>query len=203
MPYRKHLNKDKILKAVIKQQESHTLEVRKNMCLHICASIMSQQLSTKVAAVIYARFLNLFKSKNPKPAVILDVSHEQLRSIGLSNSKAVYIKNVCQFFIEHKLTDAKLYKLSNEELIELLTQIKGVGKWTVEMILMFALGREDVFSTGDFGIQKAMIQLYHIQYTNQKDLIEQMIAISNKWSPYRSYACKHLWRYLDVPLIPV
>ena len=114
MPYRKHLNKDKVLKALVKQQGHHVIDKKKNICLQLCASVMSQQLSTKVAAVIFSRFLQLFKTKTPKPQDILAVPHETLRGIGLSNAKALYIKNICRFFIDNKLTDTKLDKLGNE-----------------------------------------------------------------------------------------
>lgn len=198
MSYLKHLNKDKVLKPVIGKVGQLQLEPKSNICLSLCASIISQQLSTKVATVIYERFLALLKSSNPKPASILALSHEGLRSIGLSNSKALYIKNVCQFFIDHKITDARLRKMSNDELIELLTQIKGVGRWTVEMLLIFTLGREDVYSMGDYGLQKAMIKLYNIEHQNPKELSVKIQIISQCWSPYRSYACRYLWRYLDM-----
>lgn len=197
MPYRKHLSKDKNLKALIKKHEARSLLIKKNILLSICGSIIGQQLSTKVAAVIYNRFLQLFKNKSPKAADILAVPHETLRSIGLSNSKATYVKNVCDFFVANKLTDTRLSKMTDEELMTLLTQIKGIGQWTVEMILMFAMGREDVFSTGDLGIQKAMIKLYRIEYSNKKDLEQKMMAIAINWSPYRTYACLHLWESLD------
>ena len=108
-----------------------------------------------------------------------------------------YVQNVAAFCFEHKITDKKLHKLSNEEIIELLTQIKGVGKWTVEMLLMFSLGREDVFAVDDLGIQQAMAQLYKLDGTNKKILKENMLKISAKWSPYRTYACLHLWRWKD------
>lgn len=201
--YLKQLNKDKVMKALVKAQGVYIIEPKKNVCLQLCASIMSQQLSTKVAAVIFSRFLGLFKSKSPKPADILEVPHETLRSIGLSNAKALYVKNVGNFFMEHRLTDAKLYKMSNEEVLSLLTQIKGVGQWTVEMLLMFTLARPDVFSTGDLGLQKAIIKLYNVEFTSQKELLEKMNLIAANWSPYRTYACRYLWRALDMPLIPV
>lgn len=191
------------MKALVKAQGVYIIEPKKNVCLQLCASIMSQQLSTKVAAVIFSRFLGLFKSKSPKPADILEVPHETLRSIGLSNAKALYVKNVGNFFMEHRLTDAKLYKMSNEEVLSLLTQIKGVGQWTVEMLLMFTLARPDVFSTGDLGLQKAIIKLYNVEFTSQKELLEKMNLIAANWSPYRTYACRYLWRALDMPLIPV
>jgi DNA-3-methyladenine glycosylase II len=197
LPYRKHLSKDKILQSVIKNHEGFEIEKKENILLFICDSIIGQQLSIKVAAVIFQRFLELFKTKNPDVKKILALPHDTLRSIGLSNSKAVYIKNVCEFFIEKKLTDAKLHSMSNEELFDLLTQIKGIGKWTVEMILMFAMGREDVFSSGDLGLQKAMKTLYAIEHHNQKNLEQKMRNIADNWSPYRTYACLYLWKYFD------
>lgn len=197
MPYRKHLSKDKILQGLIKKQGHHSLELKKNVLLAVCRSIIGQQLSTKVARVIFERFLALFKKRNPKARDILAIPNEVLRGIGLSNAKVAYVKNVCEFFIENKLTDAKLHQMSDDDLFELLTQIKGIGRWTVEMILMFTMAREDVFSPGDLGIQKAMIDLYQIEYSNQKELIQKMLYISQSWSPYRSFACWHLWRHLD------
>ena len=87
--------------------------------------------------------------------------------------------------------------MSNEEVIAYLTQIKGVGQWTAEMLLMFSLGREDVFAVDDLGIQNAMIKLYGINYRKKKNLKEKMLQISGQWSPYRTYACVHLWRWKD------
>jgi len=197
LPYRKHLNKDRVLKVLFKKHGLYTLEIKKNILLSVCQTVIGQQLSTKVARVIFERFLTLFNTSNPKATDILAIPNEVLRGIGLSNAKANYVKNVCDFFIENKLTDAKLHKLSNEQLFDLLTQIKGIGRWTVEMILMFTMGREDIFSPGDLGIQKAMIELYEIEYNHSKELTQKMLYISQSWSPYRSYACLHLWRYLD------
>ena len=164
---------------------------------------MSQQLSTKVAKVIYHRFLKLFGGEEPTPAQIVATPFDQLRAIGLSNAKTQYVINVAQFAIDHKLDDKKLKKMSDEEIIELLTQIKGVGKWTVEMILMFSLGREDLFSIDDYGIQVAMKKLYKLDDSNKKEFKEKMLKISNKWSPYRTYACMHLWSWRDNKKVPV
>ena len=196
MNYVKHLSKDKKLSKVI-GTDLHELKMRKNIPLRLMASIMSQQLSTKVAAVIFKRFLELYNGKEPKSQQVLDTSHEILRAIGLSNAKVSYIKNVAEFCIEHSITDKKLAKLSNEEIIELLIQIKGVGKWTVEMLLMFSLGREDVFAVDDLGIQQAMTKLYQLDGGNKKIMKEQMLKIAAKWSPYRTYACLHLWKWKD------
>lgn len=192
-----HLSKDKKLQKIIVLQEPYELNKRKNVHLHICSSIISQQLSTKVAAVIYGRFLKLFNKKTPAPADIMAVPFDQLRGIGLSNSKTNYVRNVCTFFIENKVTDPKLHKMDEEELIEFLVQIKGIGRWTAEMILMFTLGREDVFAVDDLGIQQSMTKLYKLDPMDKKGMKEKMIRISGKWKPYRTYACRYLWGWKD------
>lgn len=192
-----HLSKDKKLKKIIDLQEPHVVAKKKNVYLELCASIISQQLSTKVAAVIYKRFLDIYKTKKPTPQQIIDTPFETLRGIGLSNAKANYVKNVCQFFIDEKITDSKLDKMSNDELIKYLSQIKGVGQWTVEMILMFTLGREDVFALDDLGIQQSVAKLYNLDISDKKMFREKMIKVSAKWSPYRTYACRYLWGWKD------
>ncbi len=197
MEYIAHLSKDKKLKKLVEAAEPHQLKKRKNICTYLCASIMSQQLSTKVADVIYKRFIALYGGKEPLPQQILDTPFEQLRGIGLSNAKVSYVKNVAQFEIEKGMDPKKLRKMDNEEVIAYLTEIKGVGRWTVEMLLMFALGREDVFAVDDLGIQNAMIKLYKLDKSDKKQLREKMLKLSSSWSPYRTYACVHLWRWKD------
>ncbi len=197
MQHLSHLHKDKKLKRIIEQQEPYVLQKRNQIHWHLCNSIMSQQLSTKVADVFQQRFLGLYKGKTPSAKQISETPFETLRGIGLSNAKANYVLNVANFFIEEKITDARLHKMSNEELIKYLTQIKGVGKWTVEMILMFTLGREDVFALDDLGIQQAICKLYKIDATDKKAMKEKMLQVSKKWSPYRTYACRYLWGWKD------
>ena len=188
-----HLGKDKKLKKIISMQQPYVLIKQKNIYLHLCSSIMSQQLNIKVAAVIFERFLNLYKNKKPSLRQIADTSFETLRCIGLSNAKTRYVQNVCNFLLREKITDATFHKMSNEELIKYLSQIKGVGQWTVEMILMFTLGREDVFALDDLGIQQSIAKLYGLDATDKKLLKEKMVQLSAKWSPYRTYACRYLW----------
>lgn len=192
-----HLLKDKKLYAVVSSQEPFELTKRKQVYLHIISSIISQQLSTKVAAVIYGRFLQLFSKKTPTPEDILALPFDTLRGIGLSNSKTNYVRNVCAFFIENKVTDNKLHKMEDEELIEFLVQIKGIGRWTAEMILMFTLGRPDVFAIDDLGIQQAMTRLYKLDASDKKEMKNKMLQISKKWQPYRTYACRYLWQWKD------
>lgn len=196
MHYLSHLSKDRKLKKLL-EGEPHQLKKRKNICNYLCASIMSQQLSTKVAKVIHNRFLELYDGKEPAPQQILDTPFDQLRAIGLSNAKVNYVKNVAQFELDHGMDAGKLNKMHNEDVIAYLTQIKGVGRWTVEMLLMFALGREDIFAIDDWGVQNAMIHLYKLDRTNKKKFREELLRISAKWSPYRTYACLHLWRWKD------
>jgi DNA-3-methyladenine glycosylase II len=195
--YYEHLSKDKKLLPLLENITHRPFKKRKNVCLRLCASIMSQQLSTKVADVIFRRFLELYNGEEPTPEQILDTPHETLRGIGLSNAKAAYIKNVAQYFIEHKVDDKKLGKMTNEEVVAFLTPIKGVGKWTVEMLLMFTLGREDIFAVDDLGIQQAMAKIYKLDTTDKKALRDNMLKISAKWSPYRTYACLYLWDSKD------
>ena len=196
MEYKVHLSKDKKLSAILKEK-SFVLEHRNNIPLRLIASIMSQQLSTKVAAVIYQRFLDLFGGKEPSLKQIKETEVETLRAIGLSYQKVSYVHNVAAFFVENKLTDAKLHKMDNELIMETLTQIKGVGKWTTEMLLMFTMGREDIFPFDDLGIQQGMELLYKISPENKKEMKAKMELIAEKWKPYRTYACLHIWKWKD------
>ncbi|HEY5464594.1 MAG TPA: DNA-3-methyladenine glycosylase 2 family protein [Hanamia sp.] len=192
-----HLSKDKRLKKLIEAQEPFLLEKRNKVYLRLCSSILSQQLSTRVAQVLYKRFLDLYGGKEPTAKMILETRADIFRNIGFSNAKASYVHNVCRFFIDNKITDEQLHKTNNEGVIELLTQIKGVGKWTVEMILMFTLGREDVFAIDDLGLKQGVIKLYKIKETDKKLLQKRIEKISLKWSPYRTYASRYLWNWKD------
>ena len=196
MTYKAHLKKD-IKLATLLAADTHILKKRKNTPIRLIASIISQQLSTKVAKIIFLRFLDLYAGKEPTCMQVLATNPTVLRGIGLSNSKVNYVQNVATFFIENKVTDKQLYTMPPEQVIELLTQIKGVGKWTVEMLLMFSLGQEDVFAVDDLGIQQAMIKLYKIKFETKKDLRTKMLKKSLSWSPYRTYACLHLWQWKD------
>ena len=191
-----HLVRDKKLKKIIQMQQPVKLTRRKKIHLYLCGSIMSQQLSTKVATVIHKRFMNLFEG-DPGPEEILAIPLETLRSIGLSHAKTRYVHNVARFSLEKGIRFNELSKMANEEVIAYITQIKGVGRWTAEMLLMFALGREDIFSIDDLGIQNAMRKIYKLDGLEKKEFREALQQISLKWSPYRTYACMYLWRWKD------
>ena len=194
MDYQQHLKKDKKF-APLLAEANHTIKKRKNTPVRLMASIISQQLSTKVAAIIFSRFLALFDGKEPSCEQVLKCTN--LRSIGLSQSKVHYIQNVAEFFIANQITDKQLYAMEPDAIIDLLTQIKGVGKWTVQMLMLFSLGQEDVFAVDDLGIQQAMTRLYKIKYETKKELHAKMLTISSKYTPYSSYACLHLWQWKD------
>jgi len=201
MKYVEHLSKDEKLKGLIETHGTFKLKKQKSLYLYLCYSIMSQQLSTKVARVIRQRFIDLYDGE-PTPQQIVDTPFEKLRAIGLSNAKVNYIQNVARFQIEKCMDHRVLSKMGDEEVIQYLTQIKGVGRWTTEMLLMFALNREDVFAVDDLGLQQAVIRLYDLKHRKKKIMLHKISKISRQWSPYRTYACLYLWRWKDNPPNP-
>jgi DNA-3-methyladenine glycosylase II len=200
MEYIAHLSKDQELKKLIEQHGTLQLKRQKNLYLYLCYSIMSQQLSTKVASIIRKRFIDLYGGE-PTAGQIVETAFEKLRAIGLSNAKVNYVQNVARFEMEKGMGHQKLSRMSNEEVIEYLTQIKGVGRWTTEMLLMFALCREDIFALDDLGLQQAVIKLYDLKHRKKKIMLNRILKISEQWSPYRTYASMYLWRWKDNPPI--
>ena len=200
MEYFAHLLKDKRLKPILKSPFA-PLEIQRKAPLRLIESIMGQQLSIRVAQVLKARFYQLCGRREPSLKKIISLEVDTLRSIGLSHAKASYIHNVARYCLKNKITDQKLQEMRSEDIITLLTDIKGVGRWTVEMLLMFSLGREDIMPLDDLGIQQAMATLYHLDTKDKKSLKDNMIIISESWRPYRSYACLHLWDHKDNPLL--
>ncbi len=198
MHYVSRLSKDTKLKKLIKEHGVFKLQQQKNLCLYLCYSIMSQQLSTKVAKVIKQRFLDLYGGE-PTPQQIVDTPFASLRGIGMSNAKVSYVQNVARFEMEKGMDHKKLSRMENEKVIEYLTQIKGVGRWTTEMLLMFALCREDVFAPDDLGLQNAVIGLYDLKHRKKKTMQAAILKIAEQWAPYRTYACMYLWRWKDNP----
>lgn len=191
-----HLQKDPVLNAVINYTGKLQPEPREDLYLSLLSSIISQQLSVKAAATIRNRFLDLFPDKYPHAEIILRVDNDRLRAVGLSYQKAGYLKNIAQFSISNTLDYDDLSKLDNESLINHLTLIKGVGRWTAEMILIFSLNRPDVFPVDDLGIQHGMVLLYGFEEKG-KSLHAAMTETSLPWAPYRSLVSRHLWRYKD------
>ncbi len=193
----KYLEKDKILSKAIANLEG---EVRPELELDIYFSllntIVSQQLSTKVVKIIWNRFTDLFVDGYPKAQILLGTEHRLLRGIGLSNNKVHYIKNVAEFSLANDLSFDHLQAKSNEEIIEYLIQIKGVGKWTVQMILMFPMDRPNVFPIDDLGIQNGMKKLYQLN-VEKKELKQKLDEIADNWHPYKTLASKYIWKIVD------
>ncbi len=193
-----HLNNDLYLQKIIRQTPTPVFSQQEDVYFNLLQSIVSQQLSTKVADVIFNRFCALFSDQYPHPEQLLGMSTEQLRSIGLSNQKAGYLQNVALHFSENHLHQQDWSTYSDDSIIQSLTAIKGVGPWTVQMILMFTLNRPDVFPVDDLGIQQAMQRLYNLSETG-KSLKVKMLELSEPWRPYRTVACRFLWRWKDTP----
>lgn len=193
-----HLGQDPKLKPLLEQLPFPVFNPHREVFTSLLRSIVSQQLSVKAAETIHNRFLGLFEDEIPTPEAILARSIDDLRSVGLSRQKSTYVQNVAEHFETSNLTSHYWSELSNEEIIKNLTTIKGVGKWTVEMVLMFTLQRPDVLPVDDLGIQHAFAKLYGLDLTQKKrELFRQMEQIAEPWSPYRTFACVYLWAYKD------
>lgn len=166
---------------------------QQDLFAEIVDSIISQQLSGKVARVIYARFEALFPNKKVVPEFTLTIKDDKIRAIGVSWAKVKYIKDLAQKTLDGTLDLKSLVKMSDAEVSEYLIQVKGIGQWTAQMILMFSLGRPDVLPLNDLGIQKAFFKEYGVRMGNLK----KMIKIAENWMPYRTIACRYLWKSLD------
>ena len=195
--YYSRLSGDPLLSILFEGASPYELRVKANIPLALYMSIISQQLSTKVADVIYARFLNIYGGAEPTPHQVVATDVAQLRAIGLSQSKAGYIKNVAQFDIDYGLGIEKLMGMTDEEIYPYVGAIKGIGRWTVHMLLMFSLGREDIFAADDLGVQNGMALLFGLDKTDRKKLRNDIIVLSEQWSPYRTYLCVHLWQWIN------
>ena len=156
-------------------------------------AIVGQQLSTKAARTIYLRVLDLFGGKTPSPEQLLEVSEADLRGAGLSGRKVEYVRDLATHVLEGELELDKLEQLGDEEVIEEIVAVRGLGRWTAEMFLLFHLERPDVISGGDLGIRKAIQVEYGLE---EMPTPQQVVEISERWSPQRSLASLYLWESL-------
>jgi DNA-3-methyladenine glycosylase II len=157
-------------------------------------SITGQQLSTKAAATIYGRLTELYGGQTPTPQQILDTDPDKLRAVGLSGAKAAYLRDLAEHIVDGELPVDKLGELSDEEVYDVLIAVKGLGRWTVDMFLIFHLGRPDVLPVGDLGIRKAIQVEYGLGELPKPTAMEQ---IAEAWRPHRSLASIYLWESLD------
>jgi len=190
---KEHLSRDPIMKKLLdKFQTKQYWGQQPNYFLDLIEIITGQQLSVKAAKSIFNRFLSLY-SKTPTPEEVINTPPESLRSVGFSNSKVLYVKNIAQAVIDKKINPDSFDQISDEEVVDALLKIKGVGPWTVEMFLMFTLHRPDIFSLGDLGIRTAVSNLYGIDRNDKNSILKQ----SEIWRPYRTHACRLLWMSLE------
>jgi DNA-3-methyladenine glycosylase II len=157
-------------------------------------SITGQQLSTKAAATIYGRLTALYGGQTPSPEQIIATDPERLRAVGLSGAKAAYLRNLAEHIVDGELPIDGLAEMSDEDVYAALIAVKGLGRWTVDMFLMFHLGRPDVLPVGDLGIRRAMQTSYELSEPPKPAQMEQIAEI---WRPHRTLGCLYLWESLD------
>jgi DNA-3-methyladenine glycosylase II len=162
----------------------------------VCRSIVFQQLSGKAAGTIHGRFQGLYGGRTPLPAELASTSDEHLRSIGLSRQKSAYLKDLGSRVALGELPIETLHELSDEDIISALTQVKGIGRWTAQMFLMFRLGRPDVLPDLDLGVQKGIQRAYRLRKLPTPERVKKIGA---KWAPYRTVGSWYMWRLLDTP----
>lgn len=187
---------DKKLAAIIKRTSLYDIVPHHNYYEALVRSIISQQLSVKAAATIRERFIELCGGKIAEPNDILALDIDDMRRVGLSKQKANYIRDLAGHVVADKISFDTLDVLSNEEVVRELTDVKGIGEWTVHMFLIFCMGRLDVLAAGDLGIRNGVRKVYGLDYTPSPAEVAA-IAEANHWHPYESVACWYMWRVLD------
>ena len=173
------------------------LKLEKNYFKSLTRSILYQQLSGKAAKTISNRFISLYPNKSyPLPQDVLNTKHKILRSVGISNAKAHYIKNIAEAFTNDTINHKNFHALSDTEIMDQLISIKGVGPWTIQMFLMFTLNRLDVFPTGDLGVQKGFKIYFKLK---ELPSAKEMLLRSELWRPYRTIMSIYFWKVVDGP----
>lgn len=182
------LAKDPNLKQLLAKNKEIKIILAKDYYQALVQTIISQQLSTRVAEVIYQRLETLMNEKiNAKEMIALD--EQVLRDIGVSRPKIKYLKSLAEHVVTNKIKFENFDTMEDQEIIETLTSVKGIGVWTAQMFLMFSMGREDVFSTLDLGLRRALKNLL-----NKPDMtLEEIEIYSQKWKPYRTFVSHYLW----------
>ena len=194
---RKHLLRaDPVMRDIVKRVGPLEIEVRGKPYEALLRSVLYQQLAGSAAAAIERRFLALFDGRIPAPAQLALMTDEALRTAGVSRQKASYFRSIGQHFSDDgALADRTLWRASDDDVIEAVTRIRGVGRWTADMLLMFCLGRPDVLPVGDLGIQNGVKLAYGLDAMPKPP---QMTEIAEPWRPYRSAASWYLWRRVDL-----
>ncbi len=183
---------DPVMRRLVRRIRLPRLPKRTNSFHTLVETIVAQQLSGRVAEVIFGRVVKAAGTRTLTPAAIDRLTDTQLLACGLSRSKLKYIRDLSQKVRDNQLPFRRFRRMADDEIIASLTQVKGIGRWTAEMHLMFVLHRPDVFSAGDLGIRTALAKHYGI--TDHK---VDLNAFAKRWKPYRTAACLYLWRSLN------
>jgi DNA-3-methyladenine glycosylase II len=188
------LKKDPKMRRLVQKYRLPELEKKENLFGALIYEIIGQQLSGKVAKILYSRFLKLWpKKKFPEPKNVLKMPDRKIRDCGCSWAKVKYIKALAKSVANGQLNLKSLHRVSDDEARKQLLSVKGIGPWTCEMFLIFSLHRPDIFSVGDLGLRTAVSKLYKVKRNDFKKIEK----ISQRWRPYRSFACRYLWKSLD------
>jgi DNA-3-methyladenine glycosylase II len=187
------LMKDPRLSKIIKQVGPYNITLRKNRYQSLVEAVATQQLTGAAANSIITKFRGLYKSNFPKPIEVVKTSNKILRTTGFSRMKILYIKELSKKIEKNELSLRTISKFSDEEVIEKLTQVKGIGRWTAEMFLIFSLGRLDVLPVDDLGLKKGIQFLFSLDELPKAQQIEKF---GERWRPYRTVATWYLWKSL-------
>lgn len=190
----KFLKKDPKFAKIIKQVGDYSVKITKNRYQSLVEAIIAQQLSGSAAESILKKFKKLYKTKFPKPIDVIKTSDSKLRSAGLSKMKVSYIKDLSKKIEKNQLNIRKISTKSDEYVIEQLTSVRGIGRWTAEMFLIFSLGRLDILPVGDLGLKKGIQLMYSFDDLPNEREIEQL---AETWRPYRTVATWYLWKSLQ------
>ena len=184
---------DPVMRRIITRVGPCELNPSPRRFVTLCDSIISQQLSGRVAEVIFERFADLCPRRRPTPQAVARMPLGRLRTAGLSKQKASYLKHLARGFLDGRIDMRRFMRQSNEEIIEALTTVHGIGRWTAEMFLIFSLNRLDVLPVDDLGIQKAIQRWYGFR---SLPAAATMRRVGRPWHPYETIACWYLWRSL-------
>lgn len=187
-----HLRREPKMAVLIKKFPKPVFERGRDPFQSLCRAIVGQQLSVKAAATIHGRFTKLYK--NVTPQAVAKTSIVKFRSVGVSNQKAGYLLDLSKKFLDGTVDPVHFHEMNDEAIRAHLVAVKGIGRWTTDMFLMFTLHRPDILPTGDLGIQKAMQKLFKLKSLPSP---EKMEKLADAWRPYRTVACMYLWDSLD------
>jgi DNA-3-methyladenine glycosylase II len=189
----RHLKKDPNFAKIIPQVGEYNVKITKNRYRALIEAIIAQQLSGSAAESILKKFRNLYESNFPKPIEVLQTSDNKLRKVGLSKMKVIYIKELSKKIEFRHLNMKNFSSMENKQIIEHLTNLKGIGRWTAEMFLIFSMGRWDVLPVGDLGLKKGIQLMFSL---NELPSEEQIREYAESWRPYRTVATWYIWKSL-------